>query len=404
MLASKILKTSKTKIKASTIHERLLRQAGFIQKLSAGIYQLLPLGFLVYKKIYQIIEEELSKIGFLPFLGPMVQPAKLWRQTKRWDDFGQELLRFKNRYEEDFVLAPTHEENVSLMAKSTIQSFRDLPKAFNQIQPKFRDEPRPRGGLIRLREFTMQDGYSFHRDQKDMDLFYEKVKKAYLKIFKRCGLNIKIVQSAVDAMGGTKANEFMVIAPVGENRIALCNQCNYAANLEVARFKDKLIKEKPKPQKIVRTPNTSTIEALSKFLKIESHCLAKIVFFVNEKNELIAGLILGDREINEKKLALASNSKELVSAPESKIRKMGFEPGFAKPIASGKNVKIIFDKEVWESNNLVTGTNKKDSHILNFNPKRDSKIKNPVIADIFPRIARPKAACSLWLAVGTSLR
>jgi len=381
MLASKILKTSKTQGKTSTIHEKLLVKGGFVQKLSAGIYQFLPLGFLVYKKIYKIIEEELEKIGFLPFLGPMVQPGDLWKKTGRFKSFGSELLKFKNRAGEDYVLAPTHEENTALIAKITLRSFRDLPLALNQIQPKFRDEPRSRGGLIRLKEFTMQDGYSFHRDLKDLDLFYQIVKSAYLKIFERAGLEAKVVQSSSGAMGGNKAEEFMVKSEAGEDRIATCLKCDYAANLEVARFKDRIIKEKEKNTEEIKTPNASTIEALAKFLKLDAHRLAKIVFFVNEKDELIVASVLGDREVNERKLAQASNSAELIPAPEEKIKKMGFEPGFAKPQGGGKNVKVIFDHEVWESNNLVTGANKKDVHLLNFNPKRESGLKS-LIADI----------------------
>ncbi len=381
MLASKILKTSKTPPRVSTVHERLLLQGGFVQKLGAGIYQLLPLGFLVYRKIYQIIEEELSKIGFLSFLAPMVQPGGIWKQSGRWDDFGAELLRFKNRSGEDFVLAPTHEENVALMARQLIWSFRDLPLALNQIQPKFRDEPRARGGLIRLREFTMQDGYSFHRDQKDLDAFYEEVKKAYLKIFKRVGLQVKVVSSAVGAMGGTKAEEFIVESEIGEDRIAVCDSCGYAANLEVARFKDSPIKEKPKALKEVHTPQASTIEELSSFLKVEPHRLAKIVFFENERGELIVACVLGDREINERKLGLATGSEALVSASEEKIKEEGYEPGFASPIPNSSAV-VVLDQEVWESNNLVTGANKKDFHLLNFNPQRDIRHKKVKITDI----------------------
>ncbi|MCD6194828.1 proline--tRNA ligase [bacterium] len=381
MLASKIIKTSKTSPKASTVHETLLLQGGFVQKLGAGIYQFLPLGFLVYKKIYRIIEEELSKIGFLPFLAPMVQPSSIWKKSGRWEDFGAELLRFKNRSQEEFVLAPTHEENVSLVARQLIKSFRDLPLALNQIQPKFRDEPRARGGLIRLREFTMQDGYSFHRDKKDLDTFYEEVKKAYLRIFERVGLKVRVVSSASGAMGGTKAEEFIVESEVGEDRIAVCKKCKYAANLEVARFKDRLIKEKPKKLKRVSTPKASTIEELSGFLKVDPHRLAKIVFFKNERGDLIVACVLGDREINERKLGLVTDSESLLSADENKIREFGYEPGFASPIPHTKAV-IVIDTEVWKSNNLVTGDNERDFHLLNFNPARDIKHKKVKIADI----------------------
>lgn len=234
MRTSQILKTSKTDFKASTLHEKLLLKANFIQKLAAGIYQLMPLGFLVYENIYQIIDEELRDIGFLSFRAPVVHPASIWEQSKRYDNFGEEMIKFQNRREEKFVLAPTHEEPVNLMAKKLINSYKDLPLALNQIQMKFRDEPRARGGLIRLREFTMQDGYSFHVDEKDLDKFYEKVKEAYLKIFKRFGFETKIVSASSGAMGGSGAEEFMVAAETGEDQIVVCKGCGYGANIEIS--------------------------------------------------------------------------------------------------------------------------------------------------------------------------
>jgi prolyl-tRNA synthetase len=232
MKATKILRTSKSDVKASTKHERLLLKANFVQKLSAGIYQLMPLGFLVYEKIYKIIDEELSAIGFLKFRAPIVHPAAIWEQSGRYGDFGPEMVKFKNRSGERFVLAPTHEEPVNLMAKKLINSYKDLPLALNQIQIKFRDEPRARGGLIRLREFTMQDGYSFHTNEKDLDEFYNQVREAYLKIFKRLGFVVKVVAATSGAMGGSGAEEFMVLSEDGSDQIVLCDKCDYAANLE----------------------------------------------------------------------------------------------------------------------------------------------------------------------------
>lgn len=232
MKASQILRTSKSEIKASTKHEQLLLKGNFVQKLAAGIYQLMPLGFLVYKKVYAIIDEELSAIGFLPFRAPIVHPANIWEQSGRYNDFGPEMVKFKNRSDERFVLAPTHEEPVNLMAKKLINSYKDLPLALNQIQIKFRDEPRARGGLIRLREFTMQDGYSFHANEKDLDKFYNQVREAYLRIFKRLGFDVKVVTATSGAMGGSGAEEFMVLVKDGSDQIALCDKCDYAANME----------------------------------------------------------------------------------------------------------------------------------------------------------------------------
>jgi len=232
MKASQILRTSKSEIKASTKHEQLLLKGNFVQKLAAGIYQLMPLGFLVYKKIYAIIDEELTNVGFLPFRAPIVHPASIWEKSGRYDDFGPEMVKFENRSRERFVLAPTHEEPVNLMAKKLINSYKDLPLALNQIQIKFRDEPRARGGLIRLREFTMQDGYSFHVNEKDLDEFYNQVREAYLQIFKRLGFEVKVVTATSGAMGGSGAEEFMVLAKDGSDQIALCVKCDYAANME----------------------------------------------------------------------------------------------------------------------------------------------------------------------------
>ncbi len=399
MRASKILKTLKSTPKASSVHERLLLKGGFIQKLASGIYQLLPLGFLVYERIYRLIDEELRKIGFLPFLGPMVQPASLWKKSGRYEDFGSELARFRNRQGDEFVLAPTHEENSALIARYYIQSFRDLPLAINQIQPKFRDEPRARGGLIRLKEFTMQDGYSFHRDKKDLEVFYEEVKKAYRRIFARAGLKTEIVESAVGAMGGMKAEEFMVESEVGEDKIVKCSKGDYLANLEVAYFALEPIKEKPKPLKEVHTPKASTIEELSRFLKIEPRRLAKMVFFENERGELISACVLGDREVNQKKLAVLSRSEELQPAPDKLIRQYGFEPGFAS-FKEKTSAQVFVDEEVWESNNLVTGANRKDYHLLNFNPKRDTKAKVKVekIAEVKEGDKCPRCGAKLEIS------
>jgi prolyl-tRNA synthetase len=251
----------------------------------------------------------------------------------------------------------------------------------NQIQPKYRDEPRSRGGLIRLREFIMQDGYSFHKDKEDLDLFYEKVRDAYSRIFERVGLNPIIVKSATGSMGGKEAEEFMVVADIGEDKVVLCSHCHYAANLEVGRFKNIFIKEKPKKSKLVKTPNITSIDELSEFLDIDPHRLAKIVFFENEKKELIVGVVLGDREINERKLSLVTNSLTLLPADSSLIKRKGFEPGFAKPEILKDKVKIVVDEEVWKSNNLITGSNKKDYHLINFNPKKDIKGK-VIVGDI----------------------
>ncbi|MDD3773770.1 MAG: His/Gly/Thr/Pro-type tRNA ligase C-terminal domain-containing protein [Patescibacteria group bacterium] len=232
MKATQILRTSKSDLKASTVHETFLLKGNFIQKLGAGIYQLMPLGFLAYQKIYEIIDEELKAIGFLSFRAPIVHPASIWEKSGRYDDFGPEMVKFKNRSAEKFVLAPTHEEPVNLIAKKLINSYKDLPLALNQIQTKFRDEPRARGGLIRLREFTMQDGYSFHTNQEDLDKFYNDVRAAYLRIFKRLGFEVKVVAATSGAMGGSGAEEFMILAQDGSDQIAICEKCDYAVNIE----------------------------------------------------------------------------------------------------------------------------------------------------------------------------
>ena len=243
----------------------------------------------------------------------------------------------------------------------------------------------------------MQDGYSFHRDKNDLKAFYEEVKKAYLRIFARVGLDPKVVASGVGAMGGSEAEEFIVESEIGEDRIAVCNKCGYAANLEVARFKDEPVRGKEKLLEEIATPRVSTIEELSRFLKVSPHKLAKIVFFENEQGDLIVACVLGDREINERKLAVATQSEKLVPASEEKIRKYGFEPGFASPIPKTK-AQVVIDKEVWQSNDLITGANKKDFHLLHFSPQRDIKYKVKV-ADIAEVKDKDKCECGGTLEV-----
>lgn len=370
---------------AELISHKLLIRAGFIRPVAAGIYTLLPLGQKVRLKIEKIIREEMDAIGGQEISMPIVQPAELWQESGRWYQYGPELVRFKDRSERELVLATTHEEAVTDLVRRELRSYRQVPLVLYQIQTKFRDEPRPRGGLIRVREFTMKDAYSFHSTEEDLDAFYPKIRQAYERIFKRCGLDPVIVQGDPGLIGGRDSHEFMFLSNVGEDQVVLCEHCHYAANREIAQmFKAPVNHTEPMlPLEEVATPECESIQSLAEFLKIAPNRTAKAVFYIANETEFIFALIRGDLEVSETKLAHVMQARTLRTATEAEIRSIGAVPGYASPVGLPKQsvVKIVVDDSVINERNLVSGANREGYHLKNVNYRRD------FIADVVADIA-----------------
>src|SRR5258705_10472837 len=289
---------------AEMASHRLLVRAGYVRQLGSGIYSLLPLGFRVNKRVEQVIREEMDRIGSQEIEMPVVHPADIWRASGRYDAIGPELTRFKDRNGRDMVLEMTHEEVVGLLLADIVKSYRQLPVMIYHFQTKWRDEPRARGGLIRVREFVMKDAYSSDRDKAGLDASYEAQKGAYVRIFERLGLETVVVAADVGIMGGTGAHEFMVLNPAGEDVLVLCEACGYAANRQVARIEHPApAAEEPLPREEVATPGTTTIATLAAFLDIPETRTAKAGFFVTGDGRLVTTIVRGDPEGNETKLA-----------------------------------------------------------------------------------------------------
>jgi len=360
-----------------TSHQLLLR-AGFIRQHAAGIFSALPLGFRALTKIENIVREEMDAIGGQEIKMPVVNPAELWRETGRWDGVGAELTRFKDRTDRDMVLAMTHEEAVTDLVRQEIQSYRQLPALVYHIQTKWRDDPRPRAGLIRVREFTMKDSYSLDADEAGLDQQYRAHYQAYFNIFHRCGLEPITVGSDTGMMGGTMAHEFMALTPVGEDTLLLCDACGYSANRQVANYrKPAAAQEPPSPIAKVATPGITTIEALADFLDIPAAKTAKAVFLVatvtagdGDVDTFVFAVVRGDCAVNETKLANVMHAKDLRPATEAEIRAIGAEPGYGSPIGVHDCV-VIVDEAVATSPNLVAGANEMGYHLVNVNINRD---------------------------------
>lgn len=365
-------------------HEFLIR-GGYARPVSAGIYSLLPLGKRVTAKIEGIIREEMNRIDGQEVLLPVVLPADLWRESGRYDSVGQELLRFKDRNDKDMLLGMTHEEAVVHLIRTEISSYKQLPAMVYQIQTKYRDEARPRAGLIRVREFTMKDAYSFHADQASLDEYYKRAHEAYERIFRRIGLkNVVSILSNSGMMGGSVSHEFMLLADCGEDSIFLSpDGKSYKANREVAVSGLKFEKSGPElPLEKVHTPGRKTIDEVAEFLGVKPENTGKAVFYSDaEGKTLIFALIRGDFEVNETKLANLLGISGLKFAADALIRDCGAVPGYASPIGVDQNkVKIVVDPSVAGTSNLVVGANEPDYHYRNFNFGRD--LTAPLVADI----------------------
>ncbi len=373
---------------AEVISHKLMVRAGYIRKLAAGIYTYLPLGLRVIRKIEQIIREEMVMAGAQELLLPIVMPAELWVETERWDYYGKELLRFKDRSERDFCIGPTHEEAITDLVRREIKSYRDLPKNLFQIQTKFRDEIRPRFGLMRGREFIMKDAYSFDISEEKSKESYDLMYDAYNNIFKRCGLDYRPVEAATGAIGGTLSHEFQVIAESGEDAVFFCDTCDYAANVEkaftiqqaeLAKINQVFADAKPKNKhKEIETPGKKTVEEVCEFLKAKPHRLIKTILYKvtvpsEEKPLFVAALALGSDEIIETKLSKALHDNSVIKSEEVQIEMAeeadvkeltGAAIGFAGPIGLPDSVITIADYAIHGKDNYVTGANKDDTHLV----------------------------------------
>jgi prolyl-tRNA synthetase len=367
--------------------QRLLVRAGFIRQLAAGIFSYLPLAQRSLTKIENIMRQEIDAIGGQEITMPVVHPADIWQETGRWYQIGSEMGRFKDKSGRDMVLAMTHEEVVTDLVRKEIRSYRQLPALIYHIQTKWRDDPRPRAGLIRVREFTMKDSYTLDADWEGLDAQYRSHYQAYFNIFHRCGLPVIAVKADVGMMGGRLAHEFMFLTPVGEDTLILCDTCGYSANRQIARFrKPDTPEEGPRPLEKIATPDVKTIEALAEFLGVPKSRTAKAVFLVasipdgeTTTNRLVFAVVRGDMEVNETKLTNAIQAKELRPAHEEEITGSGAVPGYASPIGL-KDVLVIVDDSIPNSPNLVAGANEAGYHLLNVNYGRDYQAE--VIADI----------------------
>jgi prolyl-tRNA synthetase len=378
---------------AELVSHKLLLRAGFMRKVTAGVYNYLPLMQRVLHKISDIVREEMNNAGALEITMPVLHPAEVWQASGRWDVVGKEQMRLKDRHQRDLVLGGTHEEIITSLIRGEVRSYRQLPLNMYQIQVKFRDEIRPRFGLMRGREFIMKDAYSFDRDEKGQKIAYQKMVDAYYNIFRRCGFDIRKVESDTGQMGGTGAHEFMVVVDTegGENTIFYCDKCDYAANQDKATFvsdqRDET-KEKKLPLEEVHTPDRKTIEEVTDFLKLPSQRLVKTLLYKAD-DQVVAALIRGDRQINEIKLKNETRCLELLMADAPTVESVtGSEVGFAGP-CNLKGVKFFVDEEVGRMANFVTGANKTDYHLKNVNPGRDFVIDH--LADI--KMAEEDGVC-----------
>ncbi|HOC60022.1 MAG: proline--tRNA ligase [Syntrophaceae bacterium] len=376
---------------AEVISHKLMIRAGMIRKLTSGIYSYLPLGYRVIRKVEQIVREEMDRAGAQEVHLPMVQPAELWQESGRWTFYGKELLRFRDRNARDYCLGPTHEEVITDLVRHDVKTYRQLPLNLYQIQTKFRDEVRPRFGVMRCREFGMKDAYSFDADEAGAEKSYQKMFTAYNNIFRRCGLKYRPVEADSGSIGGSYSHEFMVMAESGEDAIVFCEKCNYAANLEKAEIarpeKTAIAETDPLPMESVETPNVRTIEEVSGFLNVSPKQIVKTLIF-NADGKSCAVLIRGDQEVNEIKVKNVLGAAQLELADDEMIlQATGAPRGFAGPV--GIKTRVLADYSLMNLNNMVVGANKTDYHLKNVNLERDFKVES--YADL--RISRPGDLC-----------
>jgi prolyl-tRNA synthetase len=350
-----------------------------IHQIGAGIYSYLPLAWRVLKKIENIIREEMEEAGGQELMMSVLQPVEMWQETGRDVAFGKGLFTLSDRRDRTLILGPTHEEVITQMVMQNVQSYRDLPLLLYQIQTKFRDEPRPRGGLVRVREFTMKDLYSFDTDEEGLAWSYGKMLDAYRNIYRRCGLSFLMVEADSGAIGGKDSHEFIVVTETGEDEVIYCSGCGYSANIEKAEsIKDKLPQEELLPRVEVNTPGMASIEEVSDFLKVSPNHTLKAVFYIAD-GELVFTVIRGDIEVNEVKLKNALHCSDLRLATESEVIEAGIVAGSASPVAI-PGIRIIADDSINSGTNFIAGANKHNTHLKNVNYPRDFDVD--LVADI----------------------
>ena len=369
---------------AELVSHKLMYRAGLIRKAAGGLYSYLPLGWRTMKKIMQIIREEMDAAGGQEIMMPIVQPAEMWQESGRWAVYGDEMMRLKDRHGREFALGPTHEEMVTTLIRDEVRSYKQLPLMLYQIQNKYRDEIRPRFGLMRSREFVMKDLYSFDRDVDGMNVSYKKMYDAYSNVFTRCGLNFRAVEADNGAIGGGHSHEFTVLAPSGESSIAYCESCNFAASDEKAELK--LIPapaEELRPIEKVLTPDCHTIELVKNFLNVPIEKTIKAVAFMDDDERLIVAFVRGDHEVNEiKVLNAVDGANHLYMAGEKLIENAGSIAGFMSPIGLKDSAIVVVDQSVMEMSNAVAGANEVDAHFINVTPRRDFNAEKIIVADI----------------------
>ena len=360
---------------AEVISHQLMMRAGMIRKVAAGVYSYMPFGLRSIRKMEQIIREEMNKAGAIECLMPMANPAELWQESGRWEKYGKELLRFKDRKNADFCMGPTHEEVVTDIIRNTVNSYRQLPLNLYQIQTKFRDEIRPRFGLMRGREFIMKDAYSFDMDDAGADKSYAKMYQAYRNIFNRCGLKFRSVEADSGAIGGNFSHEFMVLAESGEDGIVSCDTCEYAANVEKAEliYRDVETATPGAALQKIDTPDQRSIDDVADFLNVTEQQLAKTLIVQTSQDEIVAVLLRGDRELNPIKLANLLEVDWVLLAEDEVVRQVTGAPvGFAGPI--GLQIPVIADSEIRGMADFVVGGNVADVHYIGANHGRDFEV------------------------------
>lgn len=400
---------------AEVISHKLMIRAGLIRKLGAGAYTYLPLGLKVLKKVENIIREEMNNAGALELLMPAIHPKELWDKTGRFALLGAILITYKDRHGKDYLLGPTHEEVITDLVAKEIRSYRNLPKILYQIQTKFRDEPRPRFGVLRSKEFIMKDAYSFDVDKEGLERSYKSMYEAYCRIFERCGLKYIAVEADPGFMGGDISHEFMVPSESGEDVIVVCSGCGYSASLVVAGcVKPEAGNRKPKTAELktiqeVKTPGVSSVEKVSEFLKVKPHQLLKTLIYKTD-NKAVAVLIRGDHNLNEVKLKRYLACETLEMADEKLIMNVTNAPlGFSGPIGL-KDVRIISDFSIDGMNNFVTGANKPDTHLINVNLDRDFRVNEWADlryigeGDLCPKCMKQKIKLETAIEVGHTFK
>ena len=357
---------------AEVVSHQLMLRAGFMRKAAGGIYTYLPLAWRVLKKIERIVREEMDAKGSQELLMPIVQPAEIWQESGRWDVYGAEMFRLQDRHNRCFCLGPTHEEMVTTLIRGDVRSYRQLPLSVYQIQNKYRDERRPRFGLMRGREFIMKDAYSFDRDEAGLDKSYQDMYDAYTNIFTRCGLNFRPVEADSGAIGGSGSHEFMVIADSGEAEIVFCTSCDYAANVEKAElFPLEAQEEAMLTKEEVVTPDCKTIADVCAYLKLPVDHSVKAVAYNSEKG-LILCFVRGDHEVNEIKVINTCGVIDLEMATEEQLAAAGTVGGYMGPVGiDNKKVIVVVDATVMKMHNVCCGANKEGYHFINVNPGRD---------------------------------